>query len=65
MTSRVESDNRVAIPDEIVRELGLHEGSVVEWTRTPDGGLTLHPAPSRSELARRLLGAGQGDLAPG
>lgn len=65
MSLVVRRDLSVPIPEEMARDLGLHEGSPVEWERTPDGGLTLRPSRTRAEIARALLGAGQKYLKPG
>lgn len=48
MTSRVDRDNRVTLPEEVARGLGLHEGDPVEWRRTSDGSFTLQKAPQPS-----------------
>lgn len=65
MTTTVTKDNQVGIPQEIVREFGIHPGTQLEWTRNPDHSIRVVPLKSRGERSRELLGAGRKWLKPG
>lgn len=45
MTSVIRDSNLLPIPEDLVRELGLHAGSTVEVTRTANG-FEVRPAPA-------------------
>ena len=59
MTTTVTAENQVSLPLELARELGLHPGVEVEWSRTADGALLARRKPTRAELVHRLTGRGQ------
>jgi len=65
MTTTVTESNQVSIPTEIVREFDIHPGTRIEWARTGEGAIIVKPLPSRGELARQLMGAGNRWLKPG
>jgi bifunctional DNA-binding transcriptional regulator/antitoxin component of YhaV-PrlF toxin-antitoxin module len=63
--SLVVREGSVPIPEEIAAEFGLREGTPVAGERTEDGRLTLRPALTRQEAAKRLRGMGRAWLKPG
>jgi bifunctional DNA-binding transcriptional regulator/antitoxin component of YhaV-PrlF toxin-antitoxin module len=60
MITVVTQKERIAIPDELVRRLGIQPGYRLDW-RAVEGRdeILVRILPSRGELARRLLGAGR------
>ena len=65
MTTTVSESDHVRIPPEIVCEFDIRPGTRLEWAKAAEGGILVTPLPSRSELARRLMGAGRRWLKPG
>jgi AbrB family looped-hinge helix DNA binding protein len=65
MTTTVTESNEVSIPPDIAREFDIHPGTQLEWAKTGEGAIIVKPLPSRGELARQLMGAGQRWLKPG
>jgi AbrB family looped-hinge helix DNA binding protein len=65
MTTTVTDSNQVSIPPEIARDFDIHPGTRLEWATTREGAITVTPLPSRIDLARQLMGAGQRWLKPG
>lgn len=65
MIANVSADNRVAIPEEIRRRLGIKPGDRLDWQPVEGTDTALvRRATDRGELARRLCGLGA-NLAPG
>lgn len=59
MITTVTGKNQVTLPADLVRELDLHAGVRIEWSKTPEGALLGKRCPSRAELAARLAGRGR------
>jgi AbrB family looped-hinge helix DNA binding protein len=64
MITTVTDKNRVTIPAEIRRRLGIKPGCRLDWQPVEGAEeILVRVIPDRGELARRLLGAGR-ELAP-
>ena len=64
MLTTVTSKNMVTIPAEIARRMGIRPGYRLDWQPVEgEEQILVRVIPDRSELARRLLGAGR-EFAP-
>jgi AbrB family looped-hinge helix DNA binding protein len=64
MITTVTGENRITIPAEIVRRLGIKPGYRLDWQAVEGAeGILVRVLPERGESARRLLGAGR-EFAP-
>ena len=64
MITTVTSKNRITIPAEIVRRLGIKPGYRIDWQPVEGGEeILVRIIPDRGESARQLLGAGR-EFAP-
>ncbi|MBI4606873.1 MAG: hypothetical protein HY721_33325 [Planctomycetes bacterium] len=59
MKTPVQENNLVSIPQDIVRELNIHPGTLLELDKAGGGAILVKPVPNRGEMAGRLLGAGR------
>lgn len=65
MITTVTSNNRVTIPAELARILGIRPGQRIEWRMRPEGVLIGRLLLSRGELAGQVAGMGRGWLDEG
>lgn len=66
MKTTVGRHNEVKLPAELVSELAIKPGTVLEWYRGSERGVFTVKVPANREiLAQSLLGAGRKYLAPG
>jgi AbrB family looped-hinge helix DNA binding protein len=60
MITTVTKENRVAIPAEVRRTLGIKPGYRLEWIHNAERNeIVLRLIPDRAEVARHLLGSGR------
>lgn len=65
METTITGKNQVTLPAELVRALGIGPGTRLRWSIEGDGSLRAVPRPSRSALARDVLGRGRHYLTGG
>lgn len=58
MTTIVNEENIVAIPDEIAERHGISSGRKLQWESINKCEIRIRVIPSRGELARQLMGRG-------
>ena len=60
MLTTVDRKNKVAIPEELGRRLGIKPGRKLDWQAVEGREeILIRVLPDRGEMARRLLGAGR------
>jgi bifunctional DNA-binding transcriptional regulator/antitoxin component of YhaV-PrlF toxin-antitoxin module len=61
MITTVTSSHTITIPEDISRQFGIQPGWRLDWSPIEGRSeILVRVIPGRGELARRLLGAGQG-----
>ena len=65
MTTTITGKNQITLPAKLVKELDLHPGVQIEWSRTADGAIVGRRKLTRAELAHRLAGRGRKYLISG
>lgn len=60
MITTVMQNNRIEIPEEIVRHFGIKPGHCLDWQPGEDKDeIRIRIVSDRGELARRIMGAGR------